>query len=343
MGLLTREERRRLTQALLAMPNILNPAMRHLLLTDLSPALLHVINFSGVPLLDISAIIDTTDGPAAQRSDGSWPIITVVENAFNIDTGGQHARDLQRLLDTLHARASALGAGVTLESIVNTAARFADVETWIERMGQIMRAVCLIETPHAVGTGFLVGPDLVLTNDHVVNSVLGSQALLDQVRLTFDHRTDSRGNPVNPGCPYRLNPGCQPIVSPEHGLDFALLALDGRPGAEQLQGRFGSGPRGFLTPVARRLEQNQLLFVIQHPQAAPLKVAVDRVVGVTPNRVRYQTNTQDGSSGSPCFNEHWELVALHHASDPHDPPAYNQGVPFSAILEHAELRVALGL
>ena len=31
------------------------------------------------------------------------------------------------------------------------------------------------------------------------------------------------------------------------------------------------------------------------------------------NRLRYQTNTEDGSSGSPVFNREWRVVALHHA------------------------------
>ena len=33
-------------------------------------------------------------------------------------------------------------------------------------------------------------------------------------------------------------------------------------------------------------------------------------------RVRYRTNTEEGSSGAPCFDKDWELVALHHSGDP---------------------------
>jgi V8-like Glu-specific endopeptidase len=51
--------------------------------------------------------------------------------------------------------------------------------------------------------------------------------------------------------------------------------------------------------------------------------------------VTYKTNTEAGSSGSPCFNANWDLVALHHSGDPNfDPghkPTYNEGIPFSAI------------
>ena len=52
-------------------------------------------------------------------------------------------------------------------------------------------------------------------------------------------------------------------------------------------------------------------------------------------RVRYATNTEAGSSGSPVFDLDWNLVALHHLGDPayDHPPAYNQGVPIDKIRE----------
>ena len=54
-------------------------------------------------------------------------------------------------------------------------------------------------------------------------------------------------------------------------------------------------------------------------------------------RVLYKTRTEAGSSGSPCFNELWEVVALHHAGDPSYAgfynPAFNEGIPISKIVE----------
>ena len=49
-------------------------------------------------------------------------------------------------------------------------------------------------------------------------------------------------------------------------------------------------------------------------------------------RVRYATNTEPGSSGSPCFDMNWQLAALHHYGDPAWlNPKYNQGVPAHLI------------
>ena len=80
------------------------------------------------------------------------------------------------------------------------------------------------------------------------------------------------------------------------------------------------------------------LLIAQHPDGSPLKLALDTegVTSVNANgtRVRYATNTEGGSSGSPCFNIDWKLVALHHLGDPardRQKPKFNQGVPIGII------------
>ena len=50
-------------------------------------------------------------------------------------------------------------------------------------------------------------------------------------------------------------------------------------------------------------------------------------------RVRYKNNTMGGSSGSPCFNADFQVVALHHSGDPRTKGSaeYNEGIPCRAI------------
>jgi hypothetical protein len=70
-----------------------------------------------------------------------------------------------------------------------------------------------------------------------------------------------------------------------------------------------------------------------------LELAMDTsaIIGVNHGRtrVRYRTNTEPGSSGSPCLSPDFELLALHHSGDPDfDPshkPEYNQGIPMDLI------------
>jgi V8-like Glu-specific endopeptidase len=67
-----------------------------------------------------------------------------------------------------------------------------------------------------------------------------------------------------------------------------------------------------------------------------MKLALDTqaVIGLNGNgtRIRYRTNTDPGSSGSPVFTMDWDIVALHHYGDPNWQNAlFNQGVPIELI------------
>jgi hypothetical protein len=102
-------------------------------------------------------------------------------------------------------------------------------------------------------------------------------------------------------------------------------------------------PRGFVdTPgAAHDFVAKPAMFILQHPDGEPLKLALDTqsVIAVNPNgaRVRYRTNTEPGSSGSPCFDADWNLIALHHLGDRNwQNPQFNQGIPFKAIVAHLE-------
>jgi V8-like Glu-specific endopeptidase len=63
------------------------------------------------------------------------------------------------------------------------------------------------------------------------------------------------------------------------------------------------------------------------------------------NRIKHRTNTLAGSSGSPCFDRYWNLIALHHYGDPGyvAKPAFNQAVPIRAIQARLGARGHAGL
>src|SRR5262249_55599345 len=113
-------------------------------------------------------------------------------------------------------------------------------------------------------------------------------------------------------------------------LDFALLLLATPAGKA----------RGWLSLPARDdvLPEKSPLIIVQHPLGGPIKLAIDtEAVLPTPGapdrpRLRYATNTDAGSSGSPCFTMDWQLVALHHYGDPiWAAPRFNQGIPAGRI------------
>src|ERR1043166_4975535 len=91
-------------------------------------------------------------------------------------------------------------------------------------------------------------------------------------------------------------------------LDYALLRLRGEPGRESIarEGEsFGGPQRNWIRmPVnAWDFQPETALYIVQHPQGRPLQLALETqaVISVNTNRtrVRYRTNTEPGSSGSP--------------------------------------------
>jgi hypothetical protein len=235
------------------------------------------------------------------------------------------------------------GAG-EFERIVLKRVPIEHVEDWRSKMMASERAVCRVDFgEEGQGTGFLVGPDLVITNYHVVADVIGGAVQSSSVKLRFDYKKRADGDFVQDGEKYSLAPGQGWLVasSPVAELDYVLMRTQGSPAEGQVAAQEGAPVRDYLKPRAYDFEQGDPLFIIQHPKATPLKFAPGSVDDpqIAPNRVAYTVNTEPGSSGSPCFTSDWNVVALHHWGDTN----HNRGVVFSAIMQHwNELGVAVG-
>jgi hypothetical protein len=262
--------------------------------------------------------------------------------------------EIRRQLDSLFPQRSPQPEGsvpkAALEALISQGA-FVDVGSWLRRMEEITARICLLDLPgidsehSSTGTGFLIGPDLILTNYHVIDHLLARRARAEDAQLIFDYRGVQRGSthrlspawcvaksPMSP-VDHELQKSRQP--SPDE-LDFAVLRIAGNPSQDRVMGSSGERPRGYL-PLrsdAPRVDEQKPLFILQHPQGQPLKLHVDTVKGENENgtRLRYTTNTLPGSSGSPCLDAQLRLVALHHSRDPADPPRFNEGIPIRAIV-----------
>ena len=78
-----------------------------------------------------------------------------------------------------------------------------------------------------------------------------------------------------------------------------------------------------LIEDAGKLLVRETVTIIQHPNGEPKQLAIrkNQVVDELELFIPYQTDTDPGSSGSPVFNDQWEVVALHHSGVPKRNPA----------------------
>ncbi len=158
------------------------------------------------------------------------------------------------------------------------------------------------------GTGFLVSPRLVLTNNHV----LGDRRAAENSVIEFDfveRKDGSLSTPVT----FTFDPST--FFATDEALDFALVALAPRGlGGEDLQGR------GWL-PLIRasgKILVGEAVNLIQHPEGGPMQVCMreNPVVDVVDDFLQYEADTLQGSSGAPVCNDDWDLAALHHSAVP---------------------------
>jgi endonuclease G len=154
------------------------------------------------------------------------------------------------------------------------------------------------------GTGSLVSPALLLTNHHVLTSADAAEG--SSVEFSFQDGLD--GTPLTPRS-FDLDPGRFFLNDEE--LDFALVAVGAAP-AELADFGFNrlkdEGPRAV----------GDFVTIVQHPRGEKKQVALreNRIVDVLDSFLHYEADTEPGSSGSPVFNDRWEVISLHHASVP---------------------------
>lgn len=157
-------------------------------------------------------------------------------------------------------------------------------------------------------TGFMVSKNLMLTNWHVFQT----KEMATSSEAHFFYEYDNLGHPIDPVI-FKMDEskfynnkeldycfvGIAPMdVNNEYPLeDIGYLYLD------KLVGKIGE------VGVEK-------LNIIHHPLGdyKQLSIRENKFVGIDDNKIYYETDTAQGSSGSPVFNDQWQVVGLHHKS-----------------------------
>jgi hypothetical protein len=208
------------------------------------------------------------------------------------------------------------------------------------------------------GTGFLVAPNLLVTNHHVLNSV----AVAGSAVVEFDYEwpsdklfaNDETAEPTV--ARFELTPTRLFLTSPVNGkgLDYSFIWI-----SEKAAEHFGTirMERGSFM-----INQYEPTYVIHHPRGRLKEVSLDdtELLAVNSVNILYAADTDYGSSGACVFNRNGRLVALHHAfqsgemlkqhypdvvqqlSDGRPVTVGNEGIKISAIAIDLEARMRGG-
>ncbi|MDG3002823.1 DNA/RNA non-specific endonuclease [Paludisphaera mucosa] len=201
-----------------------------------------------------------------------------------------------------------------LERVIGGTRDFQFVE-FLEQATYVCRSVGRIVTKlgggrMAYGTGFMASPRLLMTNHHV----LPSRDDAARSVVEFDYQRDRLGRAVAVRS-LRIDPDA--FFLNDEDLDFALVAVaaDGRGSP---LGYYGWCP---LIKELGKIVAGEPINIIQHPMGEMKQVVlrenrlIDSLDGAE-SYLHYEADTEPGSSGSPVFNDQWEVVALHHSGVP---------------------------
>jgi hypothetical protein len=160
-------------------------------------------------------------------------------------------------------------------------------------------AVVRIEVPGlGAGTGFLVAPDLMMTNHHVIAD--SDQARRAEASFFYELDIDKRERAMR-----TVGTAENALLFTDDDLDVTLVRLKDPPQLAQCPP---------IRPV--RLERDQRVAIVQHPGGFLKKISMqNNLVAYASDRlVQYYTSTQAGSSGSPVFDDDFAVVAIHHSA-----------------------------
>lgn len=170
--------------------------------------------------------------------------------------------------------------------------------------------IVLIQDAKKIGyaTGFMVSKNLLLTNWHVFRDA----SMAKESELHFFYEYNVLGRPVSPVV-FKFDSS---IFFNNEALDYCFVGVQPR----DITGKVSLETIGYLY-LDKGLGKigdigKEKLNIIHHPLGDYKQISIreNTFVDIDSTKIFYITDTAQGSSGSPVFNDQWQVVGLHHKS-----------------------------
>jgi endonuclease G len=177
------------------------------------------------------------------------------------------------------------------------------------------------------GTGSLLSHHLVITNNHVLESEDAAR------QATFELGYYETAPDTFPSTHQSFAIQPDKFFYTTEMLDFTLV------GVATDNGSASTADYGALSLLAESGKAliGERVNIIQHAGGRPQSVSIreNQVVDIFDQWIHYAADTAPGSSGSPVFNDEWQLVGIHHASIPSgsNGGVVNEGIRASMIVQ----------
>lgn len=186
---------------------------------------------------------------------------------------------------------------------------------YLEKGVQAGRSVCRVNInsqngEEGFGTGFLIAPQVLITNHHVIPDEQYASASYAE----FNYEKGPNDLPLSLKV-FNFEPFKLFYTNEELDYTIIWVADTSTTGSGKLQ----DFRHLELNPSLGKTKEGNFVSIIQHPDGKMKKVALrqNEITNLSlPKFIRYVTDTKSGSSGAPVFNDKWEVVALHHAGVP---------------------------
>ncbi|MDE0397754.1 MAG: DUF5050 domain-containing protein [Candidatus Poribacteria bacterium] len=181
-----------------------------------------------------------------------------------------------------------------------------------------------------VCTGFLVGPDLFMTNHHCLHDDFGTLPLED-ARIYMDYYEDPDVDRTRGG----ITAGVSEILRMDALKDYALLRLD-----KPIGNTYGWLELDTTTPV----DSDQSVKLISHSRGRSKEISrrnseivdipANHPLAAFPFALAYLADSEQGSSGSPVFlKDGIGVIGIHHSAWTRgEEPDFNAGTLMSYIV-----------